>query len=64
MTKKDYTKFARMIRKWNTRRLEGVETSFFHVVGDFVELFEEDNPRFDTAKFLTAVYTGEGLGEQ
>ena len=51
MTKKDYIAFARMIRV-NMRKLDGFTRDF--VINSIAQVFENDNPRFNRAKFYEA----------
>jgi hypothetical protein len=56
MTRKDYEKFARMLR--NELNASGTSKEFRSCVeyaaGVAARVFAEDNPRFDKQRFLTA----------
>jgi hypothetical protein len=57
MTKKDYTKAAKMIRtqmSWGATKKGANDT----VVQAFTEFFREDNPRFDEDRFRQACKVG------
>lgn len=51
MTRKDYVEVARILNKY-----KGVinEKDFMDIVDDFSFMFEQDNPRFNSEKFLEA----------
>lgn len=52
MTRKDYVETARILNKYKTTISE---TDFIDLTDDFAYMFEKDNPRFNTVKFLEAV---------
>lgn len=52
MTRKDYVETARILNKYK----ESInEKDFIDLVDDFSFMFEQDNERFNTEKFLEAV---------
>lgn len=56
-TRKDYWRAVKLIRAYTTDKMLN-ERSF--MTNAFVDFFSADNPRFDEAKFRTAVYA-EGI---
>ncbi len=52
MTRKDYVETARILNKYKTTI---DEKDFTDLVDDFAFMFEKDNPRFVTDKFIEAV---------
>lgn len=52
MTRKDYVETARILNKYKSAINE---TDFVDLVDDFAYMFEKDNERFNTEKFLEAV---------
>lgn len=73
MTKKDYTKFAEMLRsEVNTASrmraaptipekewTAGWQAAVNHIVTVMADVFEADNPKFDRDRFDTAIYASE-----
>lgn len=59
MTKKDYIRIAGLFNAMH----RGFPDDMFHfraksfLVNNMCDIFEEDNPRFDRAKFKEAVYS-------
>jgi len=53
MTKKDYEKFANLIKGRTIQRTDWL-TELLMLANDMVKIFQEDNPRFNREKFLTA----------
>ena len=51
MTRKDYVETARILNKYKNSISE---SDFVDLVDDFAFMFEKDNPRFVTVKFLEA----------
>jgi DNA-dependent RNA polymerase auxiliary subunit epsilon len=52
MTRKDYVETARILNKYK----EAIsEKDFIDLVDDFSFMYEQDNERFNTEKFLEAV---------
>lgn len=52
MTRKDYVETARILNKYK----EVIsEKDFTDLVDDFSFMFEQDNPRFNSEKFIEAV---------
>ena len=59
MTKKDYIKFAEMIRSWSDPKVYPISARQLTVPITFVateiaHIFKEGNPRFDFDKFFEA----------
>ena len=52
MTRKDYVETARILNKYK-KTID--EKDFTDLVDDFAFMFEKDNPRFVTDKFIEAV---------
>ena len=65
MTKKDYIKFAQIIREAKKLHEMNVLVQSNHVINwfaqKFVVLFTQNNERFNAKKFLEAIETGKGL---
>ena len=58
-TKKNYIKIAEVLKR-NKTALNYTERILFRkIVIDFVDMLEEDNPKFNVDKFLDAVYEYE-----
>ena len=58
MTRKDYVKVAEIINKFFDSNIEHPvfnDTVHSNLIEPFIELFENDNPRFDSDKFIKAV---------
>ena len=55
MTKKDYILAAQIIR----RRTTNDQAARVNLLSDFEAFFAADNPRFDRARWRTAVLEGE-----
>lgn len=53
MTRKDYVATAEILSRYG---LELGQDTFEDLVNDFAEMFESDNPRFDTEKFESACH--------
>ena len=51
MTRKDYVATAEILSNY---ALDLGQGAFEDLVNDFVEMFESDNPRFDSARFIDA----------
>jgi hypothetical protein len=51
MTRKDYVATAEILSNY---ALDLGQGAFEDLVNDFAELFESDNPRFDTDRFIEA----------
>jgi hypothetical protein len=51
MTRKDYVEVARILGKYKTSI---TEKDFIDLSDDFCYMFEQDNPRFNSEKFLEA----------
>lgn len=51
MTRKDYVEVARILSKYKATI---DEKDFIDLSDDFSYMFEKDNPRFNSAKFLEA----------
>ena len=51
MTRKDYVETARLLNKYKSETSSDV---FADLVDDFSYMFEKDNPRFNSQKFLEA----------
>ena len=51
MTRKDYVEVARIINKYKDVMEDIV---FADLVDDFSYMFEQDNPRFDSSRFVSA----------
>jgi len=56
MTRKDYVKFAELLKK-QKGNMEDIKHAY--MVMDFQDLFLTDNPNFDKVRFWNAVYKGE-----
>lgn len=57
MTKRDYERAARIAQQWGDST--GDEQERYVVVNAFIELFlDDDNPRFDEARFRAACVPG------
>jgi len=55
MTKKDYVKFAEMLRTIPLEGLEGPALCYWsHVVEGVADIFAADNPNFDRVRFVRA----------
>lgn len=52
-TQRHYKEIAKVIRK------QDVCPGTLHLIADFVQLFEHDNSKFDTTKFITEIYKKE-----
>tara|TARA_R100000234_G_C4834768_1_gene108466 strand:+ start:131 stop:337 length:207 start_codon:yes stop_codon:yes gene_type:complete len=52
MTKKDYIKIADAISNAHSFKHEGIDTA--KLIENLTKLFQEDNNRFDSEKFLEA----------
>ena len=51
MTRKDYVEVARILNKYK----DVIEDlAYVDMVDDFSYMFEQDNPRFDSSRFLIA----------
>ena len=55
MTKKEYIKFAKLL-KWFAEDNDSGQVSLDTVVSLTADIFQEDNPRFDRTRFFNAVY--------
>lgn len=54
MTRKDYVATAKILSNFSL----GIDALVFEDLCDeFAEMFEADNPKFDTARFLEACHT-------
>ena len=53
MTKKDYEKFANLIKVRTIQRVDWY-TEMFMLASEMAKIFQEDNPRFNREKFLIA----------
>ena len=52
MTKKDYIKFAKLLRSINVKFDKvGFTLNFNDLYNGLIEIFENDNPRFDEIRF-------------
>ena len=49
MTRKDYIEVAKILG-------DNIDFTQNKIVQDFCEMFKKDNPRFDSARFIDAVY--------
>ncbi len=56
MTRKDYVEVARILKQYKTTSVfdEQDEELFADLVDNFSFMFEKDNPRFNSEKFLEA----------
>ena len=62
MTRKDYVRFAAMLKQQRIANSHGINPAMNHAkdvqwndfVRAIVDIFEKDNPRFDRTKFLKA----------
>ena len=52
MTRKDYVEVAKIL---NLYADEIHKDTLRHLVDEFCDFFQEDNPRFDSARFMSAV---------
>jgi len=69
MTRKDYKKFAKMLR--NCIKVRPLDSCSGEQLGEHIALnvleceistiFSEDNPCFDRQRFMNAVYHGKGI---
>lgn len=55
MTRKDYIVISKILNNY-VEENSTVGLEFEKLVFDFVDMFQEDNPRFNREKFLEAVY--------
>ena len=64
LSKKHYIKIARALHQHSEelRRMGKLEaiTTFHTGVAILIQVFEEDNPRFDRERFMDVVNVGEG----
>ena len=52
MTKKDYIKFAKLLRSINVKFDKvGFTLNFNDLYNGLIEIFKDDNPRFDEIRF-------------
>jgi len=56
MTRKDYIKFADLLRYVREAKEAGQEITDDWVILAVANIFGEDNPRFDRDRFFNAVY--------
>ena len=56
MTRKDYIRFAAMLKQLQCMNPEQTNWDWFKVsfTSDFADILERDNPRFNRARFLKA----------
>ena len=54
MSKKDYKKFATIIKNRVNIQRTSWNAELFMIASDMAKAFQEDNPRFDRSKFLIA----------
>ena len=55
MTKKDYTKIANVLAKFEACKRDNGQVYFMAVVVALANMFSKDNPRFDRVRFYGAV---------
>jgi len=60
-TKEHYAKVAEVLKDTLVGTKGSIAATLLHheIVQDFVELFEDDNPKFDDEKFLDVIYGKE-----
>lgn len=61
MTKKDYELFADRIYKWGKKNASMGSSELIHLAQVTADIFEEDNPRFNREKYITACYEGKHI---
>ena len=52
MTRKDYVATAEILNGFQDKTVY----SFNKIVNDFIVMFQNDNPRFDSGRFIDAVF--------
>ncbi len=55
MTKKDYIKIAAVLNRHTPSTIGQLKVLDF-LIRDLIQMLKQDNPRFDTSKFLAASY--------